>query len=229
MHRNKLKRFIVVLIVLIGGVYVYVEVVNRNSKNMTGRQKILKVVYPVVMGLGRLFGREQKIRSNPGILPPAVPFYSLKAKANDGSDISFENFKGKKVLIVNTASDCGYTGQYDDLQELYERYKSRLVIIGFPANDFKEQEKGTDEEIALFCKANYGVSFPLAKKSSVIKSPQQNRVFQWLSNKSSNGWNEQQPTWNFAKYLVNEQGVLTNYFDPSVSPLSTEVITAIGQ
>jgi len=102
-----------------------------------------------------------------------------------------------------------------------------LVIIGFPANDFKEQEKGDDEEIAAFCKINYGVTFPLAKKSSVISGPSQNIIFHWLSHAKENGWLNRQPTWNFSKYLVNEEGVLTHYFDPGVSPLSDDVLKAV--
>ena len=132
------------------------------------------------------------------------------------------------MLLVNTASDCGYTGQYDELQKLYEEYQNKLIVIGFPANDFKEQEKGSDEEIAQFCKINYGVTFPLIKKSSVIKGNSQNEVYQWLSNKNLNGWNDQQPTWNFSKYLINEEGALTNYFAPFISPLSKDVIAAIN-
>jgi glutathione peroxidase len=207
--------------------FIYVEAVNRNSKNMTGRQKILKAIYPVFMGISKLFGGKEK--TNTAAIAPPVSFYSLQTFVNDGKQMNFENFKGKKILIVNTASDCGYTAQYDDLQKLYEEYKDKLIIIGFPANDFKEQEKGTDEDIAKFCKINYGVSFPLAKKSSVIKSPQQNIVFEWLSNKNKNGWNNQQPAWNFSKYLINENGVLMNYFDPSVSPLSNDVTEAIAK
>jgi len=131
------------------------------------------------------------------------------------------------VLLVNTASDCGYTNQYDDLQKLYKQFEQKLVIIGFPANDFKEQEKGDDEAIAEFCKLNFGVTFPLAKKSSVVRSAQQNEVFRWLTDKMKNGFTSKQPSWNFSKYLVDEDGVLTHYFDPSVSPLSKEVIAAI--
>ena len=115
------------------------------------------------------------------------------------------------------------------LQKLYETNKDKLVVIGFPANDFKEQEKGTDNEIAAFCKKNYGISFPLAAKSSVIKGEQQNEIFKWLSDKKLNGWNDQQPTWNFSKYLVNENGVLINYFDPAVSPASDEIKNAISK
>ena len=100
-------------------------------------------------------------------------------------------------------------------------------MIGFPANDFKEQEKGTDEEIMQFCKLNYGVTFPLMKKSVVIRSAGQNPVFQWLTDSAKNGWNNKYPSWNFSKYLVNENGILTNYFDPSVSPLGKEIREAI--
>lgn len=147
---------------------------------------------------------------------------------NDGSELSFENLKGKKVLIVNTASNCGYTHQYAELQELYENQKKNLLVLAFPSNDFKEQEKGSDEEIARFCQVNFGVRFPLAKKSVVIKGQGQNKVFEWLTHKELNGWNEQPPSWNFSKYLVNEKGILTHYFDPAVSPSDPEVLKAIN-
>jgi glutathione peroxidase len=131
--------------------------------------------------------------------------------------------------LVNTASNCGYTNQYEELQQLYEQYNNRLVILGFPSNDFKEQEKGNDDEIARFCKINYGVTFPLMKKSVVIKGAGQNPVFQWLSDAAQNGWNTKTPSWNFSKYLVNESGMLTHYFDPAISPLSKEVLAAINK
>src|SRR5258705_9064820 len=131
-------------------------------------------------------------------------------------------------MLVNTASDCGYTGQYDALQKLYEQNEGRLVIIGFPANDFKQEEKGTDEEIAQFCKLNFGVSFPLMKKSVVVKTAEQNEVFKWLTDSAKNGWNNKPPSWNFTKYIVNEEGVLTNYFGSSVSPAGKDVKNAIG-
>lgn len=222
---RKLKRFLIVLLMLIAVFAVYVEIVNRNSKNMTYRQKVLKAVYPALMWFTKLTGAKSKKLS--GDKQPIIPFYSLKAIANNGDSVDFNSFQGKKVLVVNTASDCGYTNQYDDLQSLSEKYKDKLVILGFPANDFKEQEKGTDAEIAEFCRKNFGVTFPLMQKSVVVKSPQQNPVFQWLTDSSKNGWSKQFPTWNFSKYLVNETGVLTHYFDPSVSPLSNEVEDAI--
>ena len=222
---RKLKRALVVVLVFIIAFAVYVEVANRNSKNMTYRQKVLKAVYPVWMWWAKLTGKNTKELS--GTKQPPIPFYSLKAVLNNGDTLDFSSLQGKKVMLVNTASDCGYTNQYSDLQKLSEQYKGGLVVIGFPANDFKEQEKGTDDEIAKFCKANYGVTFPLARKSVVIKTAQQNPVYQWLTDSSKNGWNEKQPSWNFTKYIVNENGVLTNYFGPSISPLSRDVVKSI--
>lgn len=196
---------------------------------MTLRQKILKLVYPLVTRVGRMIGRRSKVYSNESPEAPPQSLYDLSFELNNGKFVLLSDYKGKKILFVNTASDCGYTDQYDQLQKLYEANKGKLVIIGFPANDFKEQEKGTDEEIAQFCRINYGVTFPLAKKSTVITGPQQNPVFQWLTDKRKNGWTNKKPSWNFSKYLVNETGVLINYFDPAISPESKEVIEAINK
>ena len=225
---KKLKRFLLVLLLLIAAFAVYVEIVNRNSVNMTYRQKILKAIYPAFMWITRLTGTNSTKLSNNEKVPP-VPFASLKVKLNNGDTLDFASLQGKKVLLVNTASDCGYTHQYEDLQALTEAYGQKLLVIGFPANDFKEQEKGTDEEIGAFCKKNYGVTFPLSQKAVVIKSASQHPVFQWLCDSTKNGWNNKVPSWNFSKYLVNEQGVLTHYFDPSVSPTSEEVKAAINE
>lgn len=223
---KKLKRFIIGLFILITAFAVYVELANRNSKNMTYRQKMLKAVYPALMWFTKLTGKNTKELSNKDVIPP-VSFYTLQGVLNNGDTVLFNSFRDKKVLLVNTASDCGYTNQYEDLQKLSEQYKDKLVVIGFPANDFKEQEKRADKDIAEFCKLNFGVTFPLMQKSIVIKSAQQNPVFQWLSDSTKNGWNKRYPSWNFSKYLVNEKGILTNYFGSSVSPLSKEVVAAI--
>jgi glutathione peroxidase len=142
--------------------------------------------------------------------------------------LPFSNLRDKKILLVNTASNCGYTNQYSELQQLYQEHKASLIVLAFPSNDFKEQEKGSDEAIARFCQVNFGVSFPLAKKSIVKKGTGQNKVFEWLTHKNLNGWNEKEPTWNFSKYLVNEEGILTHYFDPAVSPLDPAVLNAIN-
>ena len=223
---QKLKRFSIVIILLVLAFAGYVETVNRNSNKMTYRQKILKATYPALMWWTKRSGINAKSIAKENIIPP-VSFYTLKAALINGGEYDFSQLKGKKVLIVNTASNCGYTDQYDQLQQLHEKYKEKLVILGFPANDFKEQEKGTDEEIEQFCKVNYGVSFPLMKKSIVVINEQQNTIFKWLTDPALNGWNRKQPSWNFSKYLINEAGMLNNYFDPSVSPLSEEVKESI--
>jgi glutathione peroxidase len=196
---------------------------------MTYRQKVLKAVYPAFMWFNKLTGKRSKVMDNARASVPSKSLYEFEVQLINGDRLKLETFKGKKILLVNVASDCGYTNQYDDLQKLFETNSDKLVVIGFPANDFKEQEKGNDEEIAAFCKKNYGISFPLATKSSVVKGEQQNEIFRWLSDKNLNGWNDQQPAWNFSKYLVNEQGMLTNYFDPAVSPNSDEVTNAINK
>ncbi|CAN5270406.1 glutathione peroxidase [soil metagenome] len=192
---------------------------------MTVRQSLMKLIYPLVM----LFSKKNRKHKNTAKVIPHVSFYALRTPDNKGDYFSFQQLRGKKVLLVNTASDCGFTGQYEELQKLSDIYKNKLVIIAFPANDFKDQEKGSDDDIAAFCKINYGINFPLMKKSSVIKGDDQNPVFAWLTNEKKNGWNNQQPTWNFSKYLVNENGLLTDYFSPTVSPLAKEVKLALKQ
>jgi len=195
---------------------------------MTVRQTVLKAVYPLWMSLNRLLGKRSKVLVNKKNIQPFQSFYSLSVQLNNGSFLSFDSLRGRKLLLVNTASDCGYTNQYSDLQKLYEKY-DKLTVIAFPANDFQQQEKGSDEEIGNFCKINFGVTFPVALKSSAVKGNGQQKVFQWLTDKTKNGWNNKPPSWNFSKYLINEEGVLTNYFDPAISPLSEEVLKAIEE
>ncbi len=194
---------------------------------MTWRQSVLRAVYPVIMLKGKFFASEKDSKENKQNIQPQVSFYSLHAITNSGDSLSFEVFRGKKVLLVNTASDCGYTAQYDELEKLHQRYKDKLVILAFPANDFKEQEKEDDNSIAQFCKINYGVTFSLMKKTKVIKGDGQHEVFHWLSDATRNGWCTQAPLWNFSKYLVNEQGVLTRFYSQNISPLDQRVISAI--
>ena len=225
---KKLKRFLFVILILLVAFTGYVMYVNRNSKNMTLRQKVLKTIYPAWMWYANMRGKNAAELKNEQKQPP-VSFYSLKGILNNGDTLDFASLKGKKVMLVNTASDCGYTDQYDALQKLSEQRKDNLVVIGFPANDFKQQEKGTDDEIARFCKQNFGVTFPLMKKSVVIKNSGQNEVFKWLSDSALNGWNNKPPSWNFVKYIVNEEGVLTNYFGSSISPLSKDVVEVINK
>ncbi|QEC52712.1 glutathione peroxidase [Anseongella ginsenosidimutans] len=154
-------------------------------------------------------------------------FYSLKMKNIKGEEVDFSQFRGKKVLLVNTASECGFTPQYEGLEELYKTYgKDGLVVLGFPANNFGGQEPGSNLEIASFCKENYGVTFPMFEKSSV-KGGEKNEVFDWLTSKSANGWNEQEPTWNFCKYLVDEKGKLVAFFPSKVEPMSEEITSKL--
>lgn len=186
--------------------------------HMTWKQSLLKTAYPIIMFVGKLTGQSKNILLNKDQAKPAESFYDLKAIKNNGDTLYFNELKGKKVLLVNTASDCGYTGQYEELEKLHQQFGKDLVIIGFPANDFKDQEKKSDEDIAVFCKINYGVSFQLMKKGQVIKGANQQTVYQWLTNPAKNGWCNKQPDWNFSKYLINENGVLDSYYSQWVSP-----------
>lgn len=201
----------------------------NSTEHMSGRQRVMKFIYPLIMKAGKWFGVKASLQENLSGKLPDSSLYGLEIRLNNNSALDPLLLKGKKLLLVNTASDCGYTAQYESLQQLQELFQDNLLVIGFPANDFKEQERGTDEEIARFCQVNFGVSFPLAKKSKVIAGPDQNPVFKWLSDASRNGWCNQQPEWNFSKYLVDENGVLIHYFAPGVSPLDERLVAAIKQ
>ena len=189
---------------------------------------MLRSLYPLIRKAGKS-GKKGTVLSNLDEIAPGQSFYGLKAVLNDGKEIDFTSLSGKKVLLVNTASGCGYTGQFAELQELHEKFGDKLAIVAFPANDFAGQEKKDDREIAQFCQLNYGVTFPLAKKGVVVKSAAQQAVFKWLTDRQANGWNDHAPDWNFGKYLVNEQGRLTHYFGPSISPLDGDFLEVIGQ
>ena len=215
-----MKRLLLIIIVL------FLALFLLKRKDMTWRQSIMKTIYPLIMLKGKLFPNKADVQTNTAKVVPSVSFYTLHATANNGSVLDLSVYKGKKILIVNTASDCGYTGQYEELEKLHLQYKD-LVILGFPANDFKGQEKKDDQAIAEFCKVNYGVSFPLMQKSHVVKGPAQNPVFAWLSDARLNGWCDQQPLWNFSKYLVNEEGVLTGFFSQNISPLDSKIVPSI--
>lgn len=146
--------------------------------------------------------------------------HDFKVKTLEGKDFSFANLKGKKVLIVNTASECGYTPQYKDLEALYEKYSSKnFTIIGFPCNDFGGQEPGTSTDIKAFCTKNYGVTFPMMEKVSIATSP----VYKWLTSKAENGVLDATVKWNFNKFLVDENGKLAKYLPSSVKPMDAEI------
>ena len=221
-----IRKTIIVFGLLLTAAIVYVVLVNLDSKNMTFRQKLLKAFYPVLMKMSSKSHAKQT--GSTATLKPAVSFYSLSDTSINGTAFDFAQLKGKKVMIVNTASNCGYTEQFASLEKLYRDHQQQLLIIGFPANDFKEQEKGSNEDIATFCKANYGVSFPMMKKSIVVSSPQQNKVYAWLTQSSLNGWNNKVPTWNFCKYIIDENGNLTHFFEAGTDPLSKNVLEALN-
>lgn len=152
--------------------------------------------------------------------------YEFKVQALDGGTIDFATFKGKKILIVNTASKCGYTPQYEGLEALYKKYGDKLVIIGFPSNNFGFQEPGSNENIAEFCQKNYGVTFPMAAKIDV-KGGDMAPIYHWLTKKEYNGYDNSSVKWNFQKYLINEQGKLVGVFGSKVKPESEELVSAI--
>lgn len=149
-------------------------------------------------------------------------FYQLSLNSIDGKPLSFSEFKGKKVLLVNTASQCGFTPQYADLEKLHQQYGDKLVIVGLPCNDFLSQEPGKESEIAGFCQRNYGVTFKLTEKIRV-KGRYKHPVYQWLTSKSLNGKSSSTVVWNFQKYLIDEEGRLIDWFAPTTSPLSDKI------
>ena len=217
-----MKKFFIITIAAIGLLLVLIK-----KDDMNLQQSLMKIMYPAIRKISAITGSKTTINTNKEAVPATQSFYSLSVKNITGQMISFNEFKGKKILVVNTASACGFTGQLEELQQLQEKFAGKLLVIGFPANDFREQETGSNEDIAAFCKRNYGVSFLLAEKSSVIKGNNQHPVFQWLTDKSKNGWNDKAPEWNFSKYLVDENGVLLNYFGSAISPLGDEVVKKI--
>jgi glutathione peroxidase len=223
---SKGRSILFVLLGVIASFLVYVGVSNRNQPNMSFRQKILRTIYPALMWMTRISGKNTTVLMRSGI-DPRNSLYDLSIKTVSGDTLPLAQFRGKYLLIVNTASDCGYTGQYEELQQLQDRFADQLQIIAFPSNDFKEQEKGTNQEIASFCQRNYGVRFPVANKGGVLRHAGQQPVFDWLTDPNQNGWNSLNPQWNFAKFLVDREGRLIRYFGPSVSPLSEDVLSAL--
>ena len=152
----------------------------------------------------------------------AQSIHSFKVKSLDGKIIDFSKFKGKKILVVNTASECGFTPQYEDLEKLYKTYKDKLVIVGFPANNFGGQEPGSNEEIGAFCKKNYGVTFPMAAKVSV-KGDDIAPIYKFLTDKKLNGVKNTMILWNFTKILLNEKGEVIDSFISTTKPMSDSI------
>ena len=187
---------------------------------------LMAILYSILM----LFGcKEVKTRPGDNNIMAKQNFYEFleanpdaKVKSIDGKEFDYNSLKGKKVLIVNVASECGYTPQYEDLQKLYDTYGDKIVVLGFPANNFGGQEPGGNEEIHSFCKKNYGVTFPMFEKISVT-GDDMHPIYKWLSSKDMNGWNDKQPKWNFCKYMLDENGELINYFSSAVKPMGSEI------
>ncbi len=188
-------------------------------------KKILAGTYSLRMSFSEFTGIGINVNKNNNMIKAPVSFFSLYARTNNGEQISLGNFRGKKILLVNLASKCGYTPQYDELEKLY-RKNSNLIILGFPSNDFGGQEPGSDKEITDFCRISFGVTFPLFAKDHV-KGAAKQTVYEWLCNAEKNGWNDKEPAWNFYKYLVDEEGNLNSVFSSSVSPLSDEILIAL--
>jgi glutathione peroxidase len=155
--------------------------------------------------------------------PTVKSIHSFKVKSIEGGELDFSKYKGKKILVVNTASKCGYTPQYEALQKIAQEYKDKLVVVGFPCNQFGGQEAGTEEEIQSFCKARYGVTFPLSAKVDV-KGDNIAPIYKWLCNKSENGVLDAEIKWNFNKFLIDENGKMLAYFPSKVTPDSQEIL-----
>ena len=169
------------------------------------------------------------VKQTTALVPPGITngtIHSFKVEGLEGDTIDFSAYKGKKILIVNTASECGYTPQYKELQQLYDKYKEKLVIVGFPANNFGGQEPGSNTEIKAFCEKNYGVSFPMAAKVSV-KGDDIAPVYKWLTSKEANGVLDAEIRWNFNKFLIDENGKMVAYFPSKVSPMSDEIVSKL--
>lgn len=155
----------------------------------------------------------------------AQSFYDFKVASLDGKEVDFSQYKGKKVLLVNTASECGYTPQYADLQKLHETHGNEVEIVGVPANNFGGQEPGSNEDIAAFCQKNYGVNFQMLDKTSVV-GDDRHPLYAWLEQNAPNG---EKPDWNFCKYLVDENGKVVAFYNSKVKPMSDEMLAAIQE
>lgn len=163
--------------------------------------------------------------SNPKMEKHLLP--DLTVQSLDGKPVQLSQYRGKKIIILNVASKCGYTPQYADWEKFYSDNGGKIVVLGFPCNDFMSQEPGSAGEIAEFCQKNYGVTFPMFEKIHV-KGEQQSPLYRWLSDPAQNGWNSDVPSWNFCKFLINEKGELTNFFASGVKPDSPEFKAALG-
>ncbi len=191
---------------------------------MNGKQKALQKFYPILLKMGKW------LHKNNGVFikshNKSTGFYDSNFTTIKSEKINTAAFKGKKILIVNTASACGYTAQYAQLNELARKYP-HLVIICFPSNDFKQQEKESNEKIAAFCEINFGNKYLLSQKTIVLKRDNQHPIYKWLCDISQNGWNDKAPTWNFCKYLVDESGNLIGLFEAGIEPNDAQITSLL--
>jgi glutathione peroxidase len=174
-----------------------------------------------------IISKKQTILSSTNVNNYKGSFYDFTVNDLSGKPTSLKDFQGKTVILINVASKCGFTPQYADWQKFHEEHGDKVVVLGFPANDFMSQEPGSSEEIAEFCQKNYGVTFRMFEKVNVTgkdKAP----LYDWLSKKELNGWNNQEPTWNFCKYLINKEGKLTHFFESKITPNNPEFLKAVG-
>ena len=176
--------------------------------------------------MGNSFSNPYKYNNNNIDKNKINPIYNISIKDINNKNIDLNQFKNKKILIVNTASKCGFTYQYKSLQKLHKKYKDQLIIIGSPSNDFLNQEPGNANEIKKFCELNYGVEFLLTEKIKV-KGKNKHELFEYLTNSNMNGWNNSEPSWNFNKYLIDEEGYLINKFGSTFDLLSDMFINKI--
>lgn len=182
----------------------------------------------VLTSLWSCQNQAQQTTVNPSVIPmKKETIYQFNVQDLSGNAFDFAALKGKKIMIVNTASECGLTPQYEQLQAVYEKYKDQsFVIVGFPANNFGSQEPGSNAQIATFCQKNYGVTFPMMAKISV-EGNDQHPVYQFLTQKAKNGLEDSEVQWNFQKYLINENGELAKVISPRVLPTDSEIINWI--
>jgi glutathione peroxidase len=174
-----------------------------------------------------LFSKKNGIAMNNSSQDHKGSLYDFTVEDLQGNPVKLSDYKGKPVVLINVASKCGYTPQYADWQKFHEKYGDKVAVLGFPANNFMSQEPGTDEEIAEFCQKNYGVTFKMFSKLDV-KGDNKAPLYQWLSEKSKNGWNDKEPTWNFCKYVVDAKGNLTHFFESKITPDNEEFRKSVG-
>ncbi len=173
---------------------------------------IKKLIYSILKKV-----MKSTVLKNSQDVNPASSIYEIEVKDIAGNTTTLEKYKGKKMLLVNVASACGYTPQYKELQAFYEANKEHWVVLGFPCNDYGAQEQGSESEIQQFCEVNFGVTFPMFSKVNIKSSPI-HPIYDWLTNPLSNGWNSQVPDWNFCKFVIDEQGRLEGFYSSAINP-----------